>query len=269
MAKELPYFKFEPSEWENGNIQMCSTISKGLFIDICSIYWARIGELPYALALQKLCRGDAELMKELLGHDIIRVENDFIIIDFLDEQLQEFKGISERRKDAANQRWKNNTENANAMQLHSKSNAIREEEIREEEIREEKKRVDKSKEEKKVIDQNKILLFDEFWFNYDKKEGRAEALKVWMKIDLEKMANIIEKVVPYVNSTPDKKFRKNPKTYLNGQHWEDEIIIYKPQQNATTTNFAKPTITDRNKATLERFDREREEFLKSQRDFNQ
>lgn len=43
----------------------------------------------------------------------------------------------------------------------------------------------------------------------------------------------------------------------------------KPQQNATITNFTKPTITDRNKATLERFDREREEFLKSQGNFNQ
>jgi hypothetical protein len=36
MAKELPYFKFEPSEWDNGIIQMCSRESKGLFIDICA-----------------------------------------------------------------------------------------------------------------------------------------------------------------------------------------------------------------------------------------
>ena len=37
MAKELPYFKFEPNAWENGNIQMLSREDKGLFIDICSI----------------------------------------------------------------------------------------------------------------------------------------------------------------------------------------------------------------------------------------
>jgi hypothetical protein len=61
MAKELPYFKFEPDAWENGNIQMCSKSQKGLFIDLCSIYWARLGELPYALALQKHCNGDAKL----------------------------------------------------------------------------------------------------------------------------------------------------------------------------------------------------------------
>ena len=40
MAKELPYFKFEPNQWENGNIQMMSREDKGLFIDLCSMYWA-------------------------------------------------------------------------------------------------------------------------------------------------------------------------------------------------------------------------------------
>ena len=28
MAKELPYFKFEPNQWENGNIQMLSREDK-------------------------------------------------------------------------------------------------------------------------------------------------------------------------------------------------------------------------------------------------
>ena len=45
MAKELPYFKFETSEWENGTIQMCSRETKGLFIDLCSMYWARLGDV--------------------------------------------------------------------------------------------------------------------------------------------------------------------------------------------------------------------------------
>jgi len=73
MAKELPYFRFEPSEWDNGNIQICSRESKGLFIDICSIYWSRLGELPYALALQKLCNGNEDALQELLKADIFRV----------------------------------------------------------------------------------------------------------------------------------------------------------------------------------------------------
>ena len=135
MAKELPFFKFEPSEWDNGNIQMCSRESKGLFIDLCAIYWNRLGVLPYALALQKHCNGDATLMNELQEHQIIGVENDQIIITFLDEQLDEFQKTSEKRRKSAEIRWGKSKRNASALQVESKRNAIREEKRREEEKR--------------------------------------------------------------------------------------------------------------------------------------
>jgi len=128
MAKELPYFKFEPSEWEAGNIQAVSRESKGLFIDICSLYWLRLGELPYALALQKLCNGNNLHMQELCDLEIIGIKDNQIIIEFLDEQLDEFQKTSEKRAKAANKRWNN----ANAMHMDVNSNAIREEKIREE-----------------------------------------------------------------------------------------------------------------------------------------
>jgi hypothetical protein len=128
MAKELPYFKFEPGAWDNGNIQMCSRESKGLFIEICSMYWARLGDLPYALALQKLCNGNSDALQELINHQIITISKDKISIYFLDEQLSEFGILSEKRQKAAQKRWSD----ASALQVHSKSNAIREEKIREE-----------------------------------------------------------------------------------------------------------------------------------------
>jgi len=133
MAKELPYFKFEPNAWDNGNIQMCSKELKGLFIDLCSIYWSRLGELPYALALQKHCNGDSIALQSLIDLDILGLIDGQIIIDFLDEQLNEFQQTSDKRRAAANKRW---SDNASAMQVHSKSNAIREEKRREEEIKE-------------------------------------------------------------------------------------------------------------------------------------
>ena len=122
MAKELPYFKFEPNQWENGNIQICSKESKGLFIDLCAVYWSRLGEMPYTLALQKHCNGNKDALQELENNEIISVSNGQIIIDFLDEQLNEFKETSKKRQKAANKRWSN----ASVMQVHSKSNAIRE-----------------------------------------------------------------------------------------------------------------------------------------------
>lgn len=133
MAKELPYFKFEPGQWDNGNIQMCHRESKGLFIDLCSLYWSRLGELPYALALQKLCNGNEDAFQELKRLDIIGIVDDNVVIEFLDEQLSEFNLISEERRKAAKKRWSD----AIALQMESKSNAIREEKIRKEKKREE------------------------------------------------------------------------------------------------------------------------------------
>lgn len=156
MAKELPYFKFEPNAWDNGNIQLCSRESKGLFIDICSTYWSRLGELPYALALQKHCNGNASALHELLERQIFSIENENIIIEFLDEQLNEFQQVSVKRSKAANKRW----ENANAMQMQCTNDAnamlLREEEKREEKKKVDKKRVDEV--EKKSSEKIKIDL---------------------------------------------------------------------------------------------------------------
>jgi hypothetical protein len=135
MAKELPYFKFEPNAWDNGNIQLCSREDKGLFIDVCSTYWSRLGELPYALALQKHCNGKLDALDVLVSNQIITVEDGQIIIEFLDEQLNEFQETSEKRRSAANKRWSD----ASALQMQSKSNAIREEKKREDKIRKEEK----------------------------------------------------------------------------------------------------------------------------------
>ena len=135
MAKELPYFKFETSEWDNGTIQMCSRESKGLFIDLCSMYWARLGDVKSKLAVQKLCNGNANALQELIEEEIIYVIEDKIIIHFLDNQLKEFNAVSDKRKKAANKRWEQSTDkqdvNASALQVQSKSNAIREEKIKE------------------------------------------------------------------------------------------------------------------------------------------
>jgi len=153
MAKELPYFKFEPNEWENGNIQILSREQKGLFIDLCSMYWSRLGIVPFRLAIQKLCDGNALALESLCNDGIITVENGFICIDFLNEQLLDFKNISKRNSKTAKEAWERRREGLTSMRTQSERNAsasisqyesdaIREDKIREEEKREEKKRED-------------------------------------------------------------------------------------------------------------------------------
>jgi len=230
MAKELPYFKFEPSEWEAGNIQAVSREAKGLFIEICSLYWIRLGELPYALALQKLCNGDASQMQVLCDPEIIGINQGQIIIEFLDEQLDEFQKTSEKRANAANKRWSN----ASALQVHSKSNAIREEDIRVEEIK-----VDKKKKE----DIAELILypsFNDFWELYQKPITKGKCETKWKKIKQADRELIMQSLPDYIHSTPDKQYRKNPLTYLNNESWNDEIITNGKESN---TGFTKEFIS--------------------------
>lgn len=140
MAKELPYFKFEPNQWENGNVQMCSRQDKGLFIDICSMYWSRLGDLPLKLAIQKLCAGNATALNSLCDDRIIAVENGFIRIDFLEEQLSEFDNTSKQNSKNAKEGWDKrratktlSESNATASNPQCENDAIREEKRREEE----------------------------------------------------------------------------------------------------------------------------------------
>lgn len=145
MAKELPYFKFEPNQWENGNIQMFSLEDKGLFIDLCSMYWSRLGDVPLKLAIQKLCAGNETAFDSLIKEGIFTVENDFVCIDFLNEQLSDFEDTSKQNSKNAKERW----EKYRKLKAESERNATasipqcEKDAIREEEIKEDKKRRDK------------------------------------------------------------------------------------------------------------------------------
>jgi len=184
MAKELPYFKFEPSEWENGNIQICSREDKGLFIDLCALYWSRIGDVPFKLAVQKLCGGNATAFDSLMDSQIFRIIDGMIYIEFLDLQLQEFENLSIQNKENALKGWekrRNNKalsdRNATASISQCENDAIREEKIREEEKREKKKRIE-------------IKIESLNFSNFDFPEDAIEIWTIWITYKKEQHKDI-------------------------------------------------------------------------------
>ena len=162
---KLPYFKFEVSDWNVGTIQDCSRESKGLFIDLCALYWARLGELNLRGAVNRLHLKDESEFSELIEEDIIQVLDGQIIIEFLDEQISEFSQVINKRRKAAQKRWSGNADNqavnAHAMHMQSKSNAhamlLREDKIREEKEKSNKKESLKQKVSTDKIDYDKLL----------------------------------------------------------------------------------------------------------------
>lgn len=77
----------------------------------------------------------------------------------------------------------------------------------------------------------KSIDFEIFWDTYAKKVDTAKCKAKWSKLSLSEQEAVMKHIPLYVASTPDKKFRKNPLTYLNGQCWLDEIAT--PQRNGS------------------------------------
>lgn len=141
MAKDLPYFKFFCSEWNDGDITLEDYEIQGLFINICSYYWSSGCEISLQ-KLKKRFRNQDKNINYLLKTEIIKKKDKNISINFLDEQWIERQTKSSKNSAAAKARWDKQTQskcNANASEMQCESNAIK--------IREEKKRKDKIREE--------------------------------------------------------------------------------------------------------------------------
>lgn len=96
--QKLPWFKFSPDDWLNGDIQYCSDAAQLLFIKLCCDYWRNNCDLTTvkfrkrsALRKEKYQR----LMVELEEENMICIKNDKICIKFLDEQMSQRLARSE------------------------------------------------------------------------------------------------------------------------------------------------------------------------------
>jgi len=92
MAKELPYFKFEPAEWLTGRISLESFQVQGAFLNLCCLYWQRLGDVKIKEAQLRL---KANYQKLVTSEMIVEV-GEKISIKFLDTQLDERLEISKK-----------------------------------------------------------------------------------------------------------------------------------------------------------------------------
>jgi uncharacterized phage protein (TIGR02220 family) len=88
MAKELPYFKFFCSEWNDGDITLEEMKVQGVFINVCSYYWSKECNLESKMLLKRF-KNNKEEINTLITEGHIKDVDGFIEINFLDEQASE------------------------------------------------------------------------------------------------------------------------------------------------------------------------------------
>jgi hypothetical protein len=171
VAKDLPYFKFSVSEWNDGDVTLCSLEAQGLFINLCSLYWSQEGQLSYTKAKRRYYQCNTTVWDELVNDGIIKLSGDAIIITFLDEQFAEREKLSVQNKKNVEKRWKNADSDTTVLPSNNDGTVpvYNIEERRGEEKREEEKRGEKKREDD---------LFENEIFGL-KKESRITIKKVY------------------------------------------------------------------------------------------
>ena len=83
------------------------------------------------------------------------------------------------------------------------------------------------------------IPFDDFWSMYDKKQDRAKCEKKWHSLTDEERLLTMNHLPAYIQSTPNKQYRKHPATYLNGEAWNNEVISNLPVTNNQGYNYGQ------------------------------
>ena len=66
--------------------------------------------------------------------------------------------------------------------------------------------------------------FIRFWEMYDKKINRSMCERVWRRLPVKERTAILRYIPLYKQAQPDKRYRKNPLTFLRNKSWLDELI---------------------------------------------
>lgn len=214
MSKD-PSFPFYSQDFLVGTFAM-DDATIGKYIKLLA-FQHQSGHLSEKTIL-KVCGGemDPELKTKF------KIDNEGLYYnERLDEVLENREKFKAKQSDNANQRWsKTNAKSIpNECQTNTKSMPLENENEIENEI--------EYKEEK--------VPFEIFWNLYDKKIDRKKCEVKWNKLTDEEKTKCIEKLPDYIQATPDKKFRRDPETYLNNKSWENEII--KAESNSMIPAF--------------------------------
>lgn len=170
--------------------------------------WNRLGQkrefgLPTSVTMQLMGIGSYNTYKKTID-DLVAFGFIKIIMESKNQHKSKIIALSKNDK-AGNKAGNKALDKANAEATDKPTDSIIKQETKEQETKEQS-----------------IVRFDSFWNLYDKKTDTAKCKNLFFKLPEQTQQKILQVVPLYVKKTPDKKFRKNPATWLRGNCWDDD-----------------------------------------------
>lgn len=100
-----------------------------------------------------------------------------------------------------------------------------------------------------------VIAFDKFWESYDKAVARRKAEALWARLSKRDRAAALAYIPAYKAAQPDKRYRKNPDTFLRNRSWEDEIIDQTTHTTHATLPHSATFMAETNKAEVRELSR--------------
>lgn len=209
MSKD-PAFPFYAQDFLTGVMHLTMD-ERGIYITLLAYQWAH-GQIPIKRVGLILGLSWDSISSEL--KDKFKGDGDFILNERLELEREKRKNFKEKQR--LNGQKGGRPKNPNKTQTVTQKNPLEDESEKENEI---------VIEEVKEEETNIYPTFNDFWNLYDKKSGKKKAEPKWETLKQSEKELIMVFIPNYKLSQPDKKFRKDPVTFLNNESWNDEIIF--------------------------------------------
>ena len=86
------------------------------------------------------------------------------------------------------------------------------------------------------------IPFDIFWQVYAKSVAKGKCESKWSSLGNKVREQVMQHLPAYIASTPVKKFRKDPYTYLNNEGWLDDIIANELPNNHQVATYSNMNV---------------------------
>lgn len=245
-----PWYAFYPKDYQQKAAHL-TMLQHGAYRLLLDHYYASAKPLPAnADGLHRVCRAFASDEQAAIAF----VLAEFFVLDArgytqdrVEEELKKADALSETRRKAAKTRYSDPVQlqsksTANAGHLHTQSQS--QSQIEDTSLRSVSSAPAKAvARQRKPKDESEHPAFQEFYEKYPRREGRRTAARAF-KAALARgspeaiMAGSARYAVATLGS--ERQFVKLPATWLNGDHWKDEIT----EGTASNGHARKPTAHD-------------------------
>ncbi|MGP4717166.1 YdaU family protein [Psychrobacter sp. T6-6] len=237
----MHYFPFSPKDYmsKTSFLEPMEDLAYRRMLDYCYLNEQPLPKDITEIALLISMRTHSDSIAVVL-HYFFELTDDGYINDRVERDIKAYQEKSVKARASARARWDEkkskisrkevlSERNANACKTHDGRNTN----YKLLTINEELETNSNSANQKQLN-----IPFDLFWKTYAKSVAKGKCESKWSSLSNKVREQIMLHLPAYITSTPVKKFRKDPYTYLNNECWLDDIIANEPRINQQAATYS-------------------------------